>query len=162
MLYLHIFGGGVEERFGHVYYLLFYCVGGVLAVFVQTYTAPLSTIPMIGASGAVAAVAGAYAVFFPVSRVLTLIPLLFSFRIVRVPAGVYLLLWFALQIISGVYTQTLENRAVANVAWWAHAGGFAVGVAAGAMFFFRRRRRRPRRVRVQSQLLWQSPRSALR
>ncbi len=161
MLFLHIFGGSVEDRFGHVRYLVFYCIGGVMAIFVQTYTAPLSTIPMIGASGAVAAVAGTYAVFFPLSRVLTLVPLLFSFRIVRVPAGVYLLLWFTLQILSGVYSQTSESRALANVAWWAHVGGFAVGMVAGTLFFFRRRRR-PRRVRVQSQLLWQNPRSALR
>lgn len=161
MLFLHIFGGSVEDRFGHVRYLIFYCVGGAMAVFVQTYTAPLSTVPMIGASGAVAAVAGAYAVFFPLSRVLTLMPLLFSFRVVRVPAGVYLLLWFALQILSGVYTQTSENRALANVAWWAHVGGFTVGMVAGTIFFFRKRRR-SRRVRVRSQILWQNPRSALR
>jgi membrane associated rhomboid family serine protease len=160
LLYLHIFGGSVEDRFGHIRYLVFYCVGGMIAVFVQTYTTPLSTTPMIGASGAVAAVTGAYIVFFPAARVLTLIPLLFSFRLVRVPAGFYLLLWFTLQVISGLYARAPESQQLASVAWWAHIGGFTAGaMAAGA--FFLGHRRRPRRPRVQSQVLWQNPRSAL-
>ena len=86
LLYLHIFGGNVEDRLGSLRYLCFYCVGGVVAVLVQTYVSPFSRTPMIGASGAIAAVAGAYFVFYPTARVLTLVPLIFSFRVVRVPA----------------------------------------------------------------------------
>jgi membrane associated rhomboid family serine protease len=161
LLYLHIFGGSVEDRCGHVPYLVFYCVGGMVAVFVQTYSAPLSTTPMIGASGAVAAVTGAYVVLFPAARVVTLLPLPFSIRLVSVPAGFYLLLWFTLQLVSGLYVQTPGNRELASVAWWAHVGGFLLGMLTGLAFFLARRRR-PRRSRVQSQLLWQNTRSALR
>ncbi|NOT53761.1 MAG: rhomboid family intramembrane serine protease [Deltaproteobacteria bacterium] len=161
LLYLHIFGGSVEDRCGHVRYLIFYCVGGMVAVFVQTYSAPLSTTPMIGASGAVAAVTGAYLVLFPTARVVTVLPVPFSLRLVSLPAGFYLLLWFTLQLVSGVYAQTPGNRELAQVAWWAHVGGFVVGVLVG-MTFLLGRRRRPRRSRPHSQLVWNNPRSALR
>jgi membrane associated rhomboid family serine protease len=161
LLYLHIFGGSVEDRFGHIRYLLFYCLGGMVAAVVQTYSAPLSTVPMIGASGAVAVVTGAYTVLFPTARVLTLVPLLFSFRLVRVPAGVYLLLWFTLQLVSGLYAHTPGARELAHVAWWAHVGGFTVGVIVAGVSFLGHRRR-PRRSRSQSQILWQNTRSALR
>jgi membrane associated rhomboid family serine protease len=161
LLYLHIFGGSVEDRCGHIRYLVFYCVGGMVAVFVQTYSAPLSTIPMIGASGAVAAVTGAYVVLFPAARVLTVLPLLFSIRLVYVPAGFYLLLWFTLQLVSGLYAQTPGNQELASVAWWAHVGGFLVGVIVGLTFLLGRRRR-PRRSRLVSQPLWHNTRSVLR
>ena len=161
LLYLHIFGGSVEDRCGHICYLVFYCVGGMAAVFVQTYSAPLSTTPMIGASGAVAAVTGAYVVLFPSARVLTFLPILFSIRLVSVPAGFYLLLWFTLQLVSGLYAQTPGNRELAHVAWWAHVGGFLVGMLIG-IAFIRGRRRRPRRSRMHSQLVWHNTRSVLR
>lgn len=161
MLYLHIFGSGVEDRCGHVRYFLFYCVGGMAAVFVQTYSTPLSTTPMIGASGAVAAVTGAYLVLFPTARMMTLVPFFFSIRLVHIPAGFYLFLWFTLQLVSGVYAQTPGNRELAGVAWWAHVGGFLVGMLIG-LAFLRGHRRRPRRSRVHSQLVWHNTRSALR
>jgi membrane associated rhomboid family serine protease len=161
MLYLHIFGGGVEDRCGHVRYFLFYCVGGVAAVFVQTYSTPLSTTPMIGASGAVAAVTGAYLVLFPTARVVTFLPIPFSFRLVSVPAGFYLLLWFTFQLVSGLYAQAPGNRELAQVAWWAHVGGFLVGMLIGVAFL-RGQRRRPRRSRAHSQLVWHDTRSVPR
>jgi membrane associated rhomboid family serine protease len=161
LLYLHIFGGSVEDRCGHVRYLVFYCVGGMAAVFAQTYSAPLSTTPMIGASGAVAAVTGAYLVLFPSARVVTFFPIPFSLRLVSVPAGFYLLLWFTLQLVSGVYAQTPGNHELAQVAWWAHVGGFLVGMLIG-LAFIRGRRRRPRRSRMHSPLVWHTTRSVLR
>lgn len=161
LLYLHIFGGNVEDRCGHLRYLIFYCVGGMAAVFVQTYSAPLSTTPMIGASGAVAAVMGAYLVLFPAARVITFLPIPLSVRLVSIPAGFYLLLWFTLQLVSGFHVQAPGNRALAQVAWWAHVGGFLVGMLTG-LAFMRSRRRRPRRSRPHSQLMWNHTRSVLR
>lgn len=161
LLYLHIFGGSVEERCGSLRYLVFYCVGGMVAVFVQTYSAPLSTTPMIGASGAVAAVTGAYVVLFPAARVMTFFPIPFATRLISVPAGFYLLLWFTLQLVSGLYAQTAGNRELASMAWWAHVGGFLVGMITGVAFFLGRRRR-PRRSRLHTHVLWHPTRSALR
>lgn len=158
LLYLYIFGGNVEDRLGHIRYLVFYCVGGVTAVLVQTYTNPSSTMPMIGASGAIAAVTGTYFVFYPTSRVLTLLPLGFSFPVVRVPAVFYLILWLGLQIAAGLYTPYSTGPRVVEVAWWAHVGGFAAGLVLGPLFLLRRHKRR----RPHSSLGWTNPRSVLR
>lgn len=160
MLYLYIFGGNVEDRLGHIRYLLFYCAGGVTAILVQTYTSPSSVIPMIGASGAIAAVTGAYFVFYPTARVLTLLPLGFSFPVVRLPAVFYLVLWLWLQIAAGMHTQASPSPHVVEVAWWAHVGGFVAGLILGPLFLLKRRR--TRRLRSHSSLGWQNPPSALR
>jgi membrane associated rhomboid family serine protease len=160
LLYLHIFGGNVENRLGHLRYLCFYGVGGVVAVLVQTYAVPLSYTPMIGASGAIAAVAGAYFVFYPTARVLTLLPLIFSFRVVQAPAVCYLLLWLVLQLLSGVLAFSTAGGEAAGVAWWAHVGGFVAGVVLGPLFLFKKRR--PRHVPLPPLLLWDNPKSALR
>jgi membrane associated rhomboid family serine protease len=159
LLYLNIFGGNVEDRLGRCRYLCFYLLGGISAVLVQTYASPLSSTPMIGASGAIAAVTGAYFVFYPTARVFTLVPLVFSFRVVRVPALFYLLLWLLLQIISGVYASSPDGQEVAGVAWWAHVGGFVAGLTLGPIFLYTRRR--SRRLRLHPPLVW-SPRSVLR
>lgn len=127
MLYLHIFGGNVEDRLGHFRYLCFYLLSGVVAALAQTPVSPLSHVPMIGASGAIAGVLGAYFLFFPFSRVVTLVPLLFSFHVMRVPAVLYLFLWFLLQLFSGM--STLGDQTAGGVAWWAHVGGFVAGMA---------------------------------
>jgi len=129
-------------------------------VLVQTYTNPSSAIPMIGASGAIAAVTGAYFVFYPTARVLTLLPLGFSFPVVRIPAVFYLILWLALQVIAGMHAQLAAEPHVAGVAWWAHVGGFVAGLILGPLFLLRRRR--TRRSRSHSSLGWQNTRSALR
>jgi len=157
LLYLHIFGGNVEDRLGHLRYLCFYCLGGVIAVLVQTYIAPLSQTPMIGASGAIATVAGAYCVFCPTARVLTLVPLVFSFRLVQIPAIWYLLLWLALQLLTGVFALTQEN----GVAWGAHVGGFVAGLVLGPLFLLKKKRR-SRHIPLTLPPLWDSPKSALR
>jgi len=158
LLYLYIFGGNVEDRLGHIRYLVFYCIGGVMAVLVQTYTNPSSTMPMIGASGAIAAVTGTYFVFYPKAHVLTLLPLGFSFPVVRVPAVFYLILWLGLQVAAGMYTSSSADPRVVEVAWWAHVGGFGAGLVLGPLFLLRRHKRR----RSHSSLGWANPRSVLR
>lgn len=131
MLYLWIFGDNVEDRMGPVKYLLFYLFGGVVASLTHILTNPTSQIPTVGASGAIAAVLGAYLVLFPQSRVLTFIPLGFFMRLTLVPAVVVLGLWFVLQLFSGVLT--LGGPDVGGVAVWAHIGGFVTGVVLGKL-----------------------------
>ena len=150
----------MEDRLGSLRYLCFYCVGGVVAVLVQTYVSPFSRTPMIGASGAIAAVAGAYFVFYPTARVLTLVPLIFSFRVVRVPAVCYLLLWSLLQLLSGMSAFSPAGQGLGGVAWWAHVGGFVAGLVLGPLFLLKKRR--PRRVRLHLPILWNNPKSVLR
>jgi membrane associated rhomboid family serine protease len=142
MLYLWIFGDNVEDRFGHGRYLAFYLMCGVVAALLQTTFSPGSRVPMVGASGAIAGVLGAYLVMFPKSRILTLVPIFVFVQIIEVPALFFLGFWFLLQLVSGV--GTLGQRAdVGGVAFWAHAGGFAAGMAAVRFF------RRPERLRVE-------------
>lgn len=157
LLFLYIFGGNVEDRLGAVRYFCFYCFGGVVAVLVQTCLMPSAHIPMIGASGAVAAVAGAYCVFYPAGRVLTVIPLVFAFCLVQVSAVCYLLLWVLVHLLAGLSPLSPGGAPVAGGAWGAHIGGFVAGVILGPLFLFRKRR--PQRVRAphsHSPLLWSS------
>jgi len=124
MLYLWIFGNNVEDVMGHFRFLVFYLLCGTVAVVVQTFPAPDSTIPMIGASGAISGVLGAYLLLYPHARVLVLIPLGFFSRIVALPAMAVLGFWFLIQIIS-VLT---SDPGQAGVAFGAHAGGFVAGI----------------------------------
>ena len=135
MWVLLIFGDNVEARTGRVRYLIFYLLSGVAAGLLQTYILPTSTMPMIGASGAVAGVLGAYLVLFPRSRIASLVPILFIFTIVEIPAMLFLLFWFASQLYSG--WMSIQGGSGSGIAWWAHIGGFAFGVL--MIFFFRRR-----------------------
>jgi membrane associated rhomboid family serine protease len=126
MLYLWIFGDNVEDRLGHVRYLVFYLAGGVLASLAHFLTNPNSQIPTVGASGAIAAVLGAYLVLFPQSRIVTFIPLGFFMRLTTVPAAIVLGFWFILQLFNGV--MSIGAADMGGVAFWAHIGGFVVGV----------------------------------
>ncbi len=126
MLYLWIFGDNVEDRLGHVGYLFFYLAGGVLASLAHLLASPGSEIPTVGASGAIAAVLGAYLVMFPQSRIETFIPLGYFMRVTVVPATVVLGFWFVLQLFNGVLS--LGGPDVGGVAFWAHIGGFVAGV----------------------------------
>ena len=131
MLYLWIFGDNVEDRMGRLVYVLFYLAAGVCASLTQVAIDPTSTVPTIGASGAIAGVLGAYLVMFPRTRVRTLV-LAFRFvRMVELPAVVVLGLWFILQIFSGL--ASISAMASGGVAWFAHIGGFVVGLLAGAL-----------------------------
>jgi membrane associated rhomboid family serine protease len=139
MLYLWIFGDNIEDRLGHTNYLIFYLAGGVFAAFAHYLANPTSTIPTVGASGAIAAVLGAYLVFYPNSRVYTFIPIGFFIRLRLVPAVVVLSLWFILQLFSGVGSLGLGDQG--GTAYWAHIGGFVFGLLVGLLF--RNRGREP-------------------
>ena len=132
MLYLHIFGDGVEGRLGHARYLGFYLVCGIAAAALQVAMFPNSTLPMVGASGAIAGVTGAYFLHFPFARIVTLVPLFIVARYVRVPAVLFLLLWFVMQLAYGSATLGMDGTNVGGVAWWAHVGGFLAGMLVGA------------------------------
>ncbi|MDO9086516.1 MAG: rhomboid family intramembrane serine protease [Anaerolineaceae bacterium] len=127
MWILFIFGDNVEDRFGGIRFVLFYLIGGVGAGVVQTIFS-YSDIPAVGASGAIAAVLGAYILFFPTARVVTLIPVFIFPWFVRIPALVYLGIWFITQLWSGLISMTVSDGvSMGGVAWWAHIGGFIVG-----------------------------------
>lgn len=127
MLFLWIFGDNVEDVLGHFRFLLFYLTCGLCAVLVYTTTSLHSTTPLVGASGAIAGVLGAYFLLFPRSTVITLIPL-FGFLPVRVPipSFVFLGLWFLFQLKAGTSIAAMPGRP--GVAWWAHIGGFVAGM----------------------------------
>ncbi|HEX9419396.1 MAG TPA: rhomboid family intramembrane serine protease [Methylomirabilota bacterium] len=127
MVYLWIFGDNVEDRLGHFRYLAFYLLSGVAAALVQAHLHPDSAIPTVGASGAISGILGAYLVLFPTARVYTLVPLLLFFPVLEFPAVLYLGIWFLMQLVSGTASLTLAADA-GGVAWWAHVGGFVVGV----------------------------------
>jgi membrane associated rhomboid family serine protease len=134
MLYLWIFGDNVEDRLGHVRFLIFYLACGLAAALAQVYVHPTSKLPMVGASGAVAGVLGAYLVLFPHSRVLALIPILFFFQIVELPAVLFLAFWFLMQFLNGAIAITGAPYSTGGVAWWAHIGGFMSGAALAYLF----------------------------
>ncbi len=126
MLYLWIFGNNVEDRFGRAGFLGFYLLGGAFAGLTQVAFDPASTIPTIGASGAIAATLGAYFVLFPRARVTTLVFLGFFYQLIDVPAVIVLGFWFVLQLIDGL-TQLGVVQSGGGVAFFAHIGGFVVG-----------------------------------
>jgi membrane associated rhomboid family serine protease len=140
MLYLWIFGDNVEDRLGHVRFLLFYLGAGALAAILQLLFSPESTVPMLGASGAIAGVMGAYFVLYPQSRVLTAIFILIFFDLVEIPAVFFLGIWFLMQLLSGVGSIGVGNAAQGGTAFWAHVGGFVFGVLIGAVLRVRDRR----------------------
>ena len=137
MWFLHLFGSTVEDRMGHVRFLFFYLLSGLAANLVFFMVDPHSTIPEFGASGAIAGVMGAYIVMFPKAQILTLIPILFIPFFVHLPAFLYLGIWFLIQIFSGTLSFASHGTG-GGVAWWAHIGGFATGVA--LLPFFRNRK----------------------
>jgi membrane associated rhomboid family serine protease len=127
MWFLFVFGNNVEDRLGHFLFLLFYLVGGVLASAAHWAISPDSVAPIIGASGAVAAVLGAYAVTWPWARVHTLVFLVVFITIIEVPALLVLGIWFLAQLLEGHAQLSLNTSG--GVAWWAHVGGFLAGMA---------------------------------
>ncbi len=128
MLYLWIFGNNIEDRFGPAGYTAFYLLSGVVAALAQFAAAPGSTIPTLGASGAVAGVLGAYILLFPGASVVTLIPVFVFIEVARVPAYLVIGFWFILQLGSGLASLGSEAAAGGGVAWFAHIGGFAAGL----------------------------------
>ena len=132
MLYLWIFGDNVEDSLGSLQYLVFYLVGGVVASLAHFLINPGSQLPTVGASGAIAAVLGAYLVLYPRARVATFIPIGFFLRLTMVPASIVLGLWFVLQLFNGVLTFGATD--MGGTAFWAHIGGFVAGVLLAFLF----------------------------
>ena len=126
MWFLWIFGDNVEDRMGHLKYLLFYILGGIFAMFFYALFNPYSPYPMIGASGAVSAVMGAYFIQFYYSKIVTLVIWFIPF-LIEIPAVVYLFFWFLFQVLNG----TFANITGSGVAYWAHVGGFIYGMIIG-------------------------------
>ena len=130
---LWIFGDNVEDRMGRLRFAAFYLVCGLAAGVVHLLAHPASTVPTVGASGAIAGVLGAYLRWFPGARVLTLIPIVIYPLLVEIPALVYLGLWFVTQLLSGATSLGLPDVG-GGVAWWAHVGGFGAGLALAGLF----------------------------
>lgn len=126
MLYLYIFGDNVEDRIGHFKYLFFYLIIGLISALSQALANLHSTIPMIGASGSIAGVLGAYILYFPRAKVLALLPIFFFIQIVEIPAVAFLLFWFVIQFFSGIASLAVTQSG-GGVAFWAHVGGFIAG-----------------------------------
>ena len=142
MVYLGIFGDNVEDRLGHLRYLLFYLSAGIGAGLAHAHVHPESVVPTVGASGAISGVLGGFFVLFPHARVLTVVPLVFVFfHVVEMPAVLYLGFWFMMQFLSGALALAVAGE-VGGVAWWAHVGGFVAGMALVPLV--RRRRSYPR------------------
>lgn len=145
MLYLWIFGNNIEDAMGHGRFIVFYLTCGILAALTHAVTAPSSTVPMVGASGAISGVLGAYLLLYPRAQVMVLIPLGFFSQLTCIPAGFVLAFWFVLQLLSGGAS---VGRGGGGVAWFAHVGGFVAGMALVGLFkrrdvrFFAPRRHR--------------------
>ena len=130
MLFLWIFGDNVEDRFGHLKFLIFYLLTGIAATFSQYALSPESAIPNVGASGAIAGVLGAYILMFPQARVKVLL----GRQLVAMPAFIVLGMWIALQLVSGVGTIAATDESSGGVAYMAHIGGFAAGLVMTLLF----------------------------
>ena len=140
MLALYIFGDNIEDRLGPVKYLVFYLVGGVIASGAHLIAYSGSRLPTVGASGAIAAVLGAYLILYPNARIVTLIPIFYFMRVVQIRAVIYLGFWFISQFFNGVLALgAADVFSGGGVAWWAHIGGFVYGVAVIRLLVPRRR-----------------------
>jgi len=145
MLYLYIFGDNVEDGLGHYRFIAFYVACGLLAQVAQYLIAPSSAVPVIGASGAIAGVLGAYLLNWPRARIVTLLPIFFIITFVRLPALVVLGFWFVLQFFQGVISVGAASGG--GVAYWAHIGGFAAGMGLIKLLPWKRPPGRPARGR---------------
>ena len=134
MLFLWIFGNNVEDAMGPVRFIVFYLLGGIAAVALQTAVDPNAAIPSIGASGAVAAVLGGYLLLYPRAKVLTLVFLFVFFAFIQLPALLFLVIWFAQQALFGIADLTNPTGGGGGVAYFAHIGGFVFGLAAIKLF----------------------------
>ncbi len=128
MLYLWVFGDNVEDKLGHGRYLSFYLLCGLAATVLHIVLDPHSTIPTVGASGAISGVLAAYLVMFPRARVITVIPIFIFLQFAELPALVVLGFWFVVQFFNGLVSLGYETGGMGGVAWWAHVGGFVAGL----------------------------------
>jgi len=132
-LFLFIFGDNVEARMGHFKYLVFYIVCGLAAAVFQIVTNLSSVIPMVGASGAISGVLGAYITYYPKSKILTLVPIFFFIQLIYIPAAIFIFVWFIIQFLSGVGSLGAAQN-TGGVAFWAHIGGFLAGLILARYF----------------------------
>ena len=147
MLFLLVFGPAVESRLGHARFLAFYFAAGIVACLATVAMAPQSPVPVIGASGAIAGVLGGYFVLYPRGRISTLVPASAVVRRIEIPAILYLLVWFAMQLYFGISTEP-DGPLRGGVAWWSHVGGFLFGVAAAPLMAGKPVKPRATRTRV--------------
>jgi len=137
MLFLWVFADNVEDRIGHVKFLLFYLVSGIAGSLLHSLTSPGSPVPMVGASGAISGVLGAYILFYPRARVMALIPLGFFMRMTYLPSFVFLGIWFLYQLLLGLLSVGVRGG---GVAYFAHIGGFAAGLLFALPFKFAKKK----------------------
>jgi len=143
MWMLVIFGDNVEDRLGSLRYLFFYVMGGIAAGILQYIFTVNPNLPAVGASGAIAAVMGAYFLFFPRSRVVTFVPIFLFGWFINVPSFIFLGIWFGTQLFSGVIElTTMAGAEMGGVAWWAHIGGFVFGLVIASLFAVGKKPRR--------------------
>ncbi|MDL1965178.1 MAG: rhomboid family intramembrane serine protease [Candidatus Desulfofervidus auxilii] len=140
MWFLWIFGDNVEDSMGHRRFILFYLLCGLGAGLSHIYTNPHSTLPTIGASGAISGVMGAYFMLFPHSRIVTLVPIFFFLTLIEIPAAFFILFWFTIQFFNGAFSIMAPAGFYQGIAWWAHIGGFICGTI--LVFFFKKRHSR--------------------
>lgn len=133
LLFLYIFGDNVEDRMGHARFAVFYLLCAIASALGQALSAPDSAIPILGASGAIAGVLGAYFLYYRHARITTLVFLGFFVTSARIPAAAYLVIWFLIQAVSGVTSQ-MAGATGGGVAWWAHTGGFVAGLLLAPVF----------------------------
>ncbi|MEM7769757.1 MAG: rhomboid family intramembrane serine protease [Cyanobacteria bacterium P01_E01_bin.6] len=134
MLYLWVFGNNIEDKLGHARFIFFYLACGALAALSQWFFSQSSAVPLVGASGAIAGIMGAYILRFPKARILTLIPIFFYITTVRIPAYLFLGFWFVQQALYSVASLSVTTGGDAGgVAYWAHAGGFVFGAVLGPL-----------------------------
>jgi membrane associated rhomboid family serine protease len=144
MWFLWVFGDNVEDAMGRLRYVVFYVACGLAAVVAQVLIDPGSSVPMVGASGAIAGVLGAYVVLYPRARIVTLVPIFIILQFVELPAFVFIFVWFGLQLLSGWASLGTVGQDVGGTAFFAHIGGFVCGLA--LVFLLRRRDHGRRRV----------------
>lgn len=147
--FLHVFGDNIEDELGHPRYILFYLLCGFGAVAAQVVIDPASQVPMVGASGAIAGVLGGYMMLHPQARVVTLVPIFIFIQLVELPAWIFLFVWFGLQLLNGFTSLGLEGH-VGGIAFFAHIGGFVVGVLLVRLFRQRPALLEPEHRRVRS------------
>jgi membrane associated rhomboid family serine protease len=136
MLYLWIFGNNIEDRLGHIKFFIFYMFCGIVASFSHSIINPDSHIPMIGASGAVSGILGAYILLYPMAKVHTIIFIFFFIQIIKIPALIVIGFWAIIQVVNGLLTQGISDQA--GVAWFAHIGGFLSGLFTIKLWLSRR------------------------
>jgi membrane associated rhomboid family serine protease len=145
MLFLWIFGNNIEDALGHLQFVCFYVLCGIAASLTHIFLHASSEVPVVGASGAISGVLGAYLILYPLARVLAAVPIFFFIRLIRVPAAFLLVVWIGLQVLYGLPSLHMSDaESVGGVAWFAHIGGFVAGIALLPLFLLIRRRvRRP-------------------